>query len=198
MTVIAAVATHDRVVMGCDTATDHDGTTMYRADGKISVRLVGDAGERVLIGSAGNSAIRSVLARHWKLSGVPRSDATDAEADEWAAAVAEAITEVLANATPPLVVRHDSSADSLDGCLLLAWRQHLWIVHTHSALRPYGGIAAIGSGKELALGSLYTVAQTGLVSPEVEMAFAIQVACAYDSGCGVDDRGPLLYCTKVD
>jgi ATP-dependent protease HslVU (ClpYQ) peptidase subunit len=184
--------------MGCDTAADHNGTTVYRADGKISIFEVGEACERVLLGSAGNSAIRSVLGRHWKLGDVPQPNSAVAEADEWAAAAAEAITEVLANATPPLVMRQDQSADTLDGCLLLAWRQHLWIVHTHSALRPQSGIATIGSGCELALGSLHTVARSGLVHPEAAVSYAIELACTYDSGCAVDERGPIVYSTVAD
>lgn len=181
--------------MGCDTATDQNGTTVYRADGKITVLDVG--GERVLLGSAGNAAIRSVLNRNWKLAGVPKPDATDTEADEWASAGAEAITDILASAQPPLTLRSDGNADSLDGCLLLAWRQHLWIIHTHAALRPYG-IATIGSGKELALGSLHTVARAGLVHPETTVSYAIELATRFDSGCGIDERGPIVYSTMAD
>lgn len=196
MTVVAAVALSDRVVMGCDTATDHDGTTIYRADGKITVLEVGD--ERVLIGSAGNSAIRSVLSRHWKLTAVPPETAAVAEADEWAAAAAEAITDVLANATPPLLMRHNDSADCLDGCLLLAWRQHLWIIHTHAAFRPHDGVAAIGSGRELAIGSLYTGQALGNPTPVQSVTLAVTLACRHDSGCGIDERGPIIHSTVAD
>ncbi len=194
MTVVAAVALADRVIMGCDTATDNDGTTIYRSDGKILVLLTGDRAERVLIGSAGNAAIRSILARDLKIS-TPPPDATDQEADDWAGTVAETITQVLATTTPPILARHDGGPDHLDGCLLMAWRQHLWIVYTHAALRPRGDIAAIGSGKELALGSLYTVARAGIVHPDACMSYAIELACAYDSGCGIDDRGPIVLST---
>lgn len=193
MTVVAAVAVAGRVTMGCDTATDHNGTTVYRSDGKVSRILVGD--EVVLVGSAGNSGIRSVLRRHWKLGGVPEPSVTDIEADTWADACAEAITDVLASTTPPLLLRQDHNADTLDGCLLLAWRQHLWIIHTHSALRPQSGAAAIGSGGELALGSLLTAAHFD-ADPQVSMDYAIRTACTHDSGCGIDVRGPLIYTTS--
>lgn len=193
MTVIAAIATPDRVVMGCDTATDSGGTIVYRADGKITALSVG--AERVLIGSAGNAAIRSILGRHWKLAATPPANAAIAEADEWADAAAEAITEVLATTQPAVTIHHDGSADGLDGCLLLAWRQHLWIIHTHAALRPHDGIAAIGAGKDLALGSLHTSVRAGLSDPAAAMSCAIDLAARFDSGCGIDERGPIIHRT---
>lgn len=193
MTVIAALAMEDRVIMGCDTAVNQDGTVVYGSRGKIAVRVLAN-GERILIGSAGNSAIHAVLARQWTVPPVPLPSANDGDADRWADTCAEEITTLLAEANPPVMQHHSDSATTLDGCLLLAWRQHVWTIYTHSALRPTNSIAAIGSGKELALGYLLAAARYES-DPRVSVNAAVEAACAHDGGCGVDDRGPIIHST---
>jgi ATP-dependent protease HslVU (ClpYQ) peptidase subunit len=194
MTVIAAIATENQVIMGCDTATDHGGTSIYSARGKIGV-INASNGERILIGVAGNSAIGPTLDRCLTIESTPDDRDNASDADRWASALAEAITHVLAEANPPLLAQFSDSANGLDGSLLVAWRRHLWLVCAHAAIRPDNGIAAIGSGKDLALGSLHTSGPNGLVHPEVAVSYAIGLACAYDSGCGVDGRGPIVHST---
>lgn len=198
MTVIAAVATEDRVVMGCDTRTDYSGTGIHCGRGKIAVlRLpperLGQQGEPVLLAASGNAAILSVVARGLKLDTPGASDAE--AADKWASVVAEAITDLLASANPPLLSNGDANgAGSLDGTLVMAWRQHLWWVYSHTAVRPYPQVLAVGSGTEVALGSLHTSIALG-ASPRVAVDTAVRLACRIASGCGLDDRGPLIYST---
>lgn len=196
MTVIAAYATKDRVIMGCDTATDHAGTSLYSARGKIGVTLSTGTGDRILIGVAGNSAIGPTLDRCLEIEATPGPDCTLDSADLWANHVAQQITQILADANPPLISTQNGSADTFDGNLLLAWNRHVWLVCAHAAIRPENGIAAIGSGRDLALGSLHTTDAYARFTPEYAVHRAVSVACTYDSGCGVDERGPILHSTK--
>ncbi|MGW4325437.1 hypothetical protein ACWEKR_06050 [Nocardia sp. NPDC004573] len=193
MTVIAAVALSDRVIMGCDTATDYGGTFVYSTRGKIGV-LSANNGERVLIGAAGNAAAGRMLDRHLTIEATPADPADTAEADRWAGALAEAITEILADAKPPLIAAHTDNADGLDADLLVAWRQHMWLVFAHTAIRPHNGKIAIGSGRDLALGSLITAGRSGR-HPEEAVLNAIELACIFDRGCSVDERGPIVHST---
>lgn len=196
MTVIAAVATDDRVVMACDTAVDYSGTAIYRAHGKIST-LHTPKGEKLLIAASGPAHMLPLIMRNLKIADTP--DPADlAAADKWADAVAEAITDILASANPSLLTTADSgSASTVDGTLVMAWQQHLWWIYTHTADRPHPAILAIGSGTDVALGSLHTSIALG-AKPEDAVDLAVRLACRHASSCGIDDRGPMLHTTKAD
>lgn len=196
MTVIAAVALDDRVVMGCDTGTDHDGTFVHTVRGKIGV-LHAANGERVLIGSAGHASAGRILGRALTVEATPDDPSDTIAADRWAAAVAEAITGILADANPALTVSNPDHGGDIAASILLAWRQHVWLVFAHVAIRPSDRIIAIGSGRDLALGSLHTGADH-FVGPEAAVRFAIGLACRLDRGCSVDERGPLVLSTVDD
>ncbi|WP_159840196.1 hypothetical protein [Nocardia sp. CY41] len=193
MTIIAAIAINDGVLMACDTRADYNGTAIYKAEGKIGT-LTTPRGEKVLIAASGNSAILPTLLRHLKIGDTPNPESV-VGADEWANAVAEAATGVLADANPPLLNTADSdNAAAFDGTALLAWRQHLWILHTHGVIRPADDVAVIGCGSEIGLGSLHTSRQLGL-DPRAGLELAVRLAATYNSGCGVDGRGPLVHTT---
>ncbi|PSR63986.1 hypothetical protein C8259_09040 [Nocardia nova] len=177
--------------MGCDTASDHNGTALYTRLGKIGGFKTTD-GETVLIGGAGHAAIIPTLQRRLTIDGSPREQ-DEIGAEGWASAVAEAITGVLADANPPLLSPAGEHAACLDGILLMAWRQYLWVVQTHSAIRPHDGIAAIGSGRDIALGAMHTALDYE-AQPYDAVHSAVRWAAQFDSGCGIDDRGPML-CT---
>lgn len=193
MTVIAAVASGGRVVMGCDTATDCGGTAIYSTRGKIGRFQTAD-GELVLIGAAGNAAIVPTLQRDLTIDHSPRGRGR-ATADRWASGLAESITRALAAAHPPLLSTNgDGTAASVDGSLLVAWRHCLWLIYTHAALRPHNGVAALGSGRDIALGSMHTAMATG-TDRWTAVDQAVRWASKFDSGCGIDERGPLLFIT---
>lgn len=192
MTIVAAIATKDRVIMGCDTAGELDGLKVYQ-DSKIATFPDGSGGQ-ILLGTAGNGAIRSVL-RRGSLRFGDASTARTANPDSWASGIAEQITEILANTNPPLTVSTSDSAGFLDGVILLAWRNRLWIITTHTAIAPADNIAAIGCGAPIALGSLHTATQLG-AEPTGAMDTAVRLAARYDSGCAIDSRGPIIHTTK--
>ncbi|MEV0031418.1 hypothetical protein [Nocardia sp. NPDC050793] len=198
MTVIAAMALPlpNRVIMGCDTATDHGGTFVYSKRGKIGVHQASN-GERVLIGSAGNASAGRMLDRCLTIEATPEDPDDIDAADRWAGALAEAITGILADANPPLTVSHSDNASGIDADVLVAWRHHVWLLFAHAAIRPTGGIVAIGSGRDIALGSLYTAARS-VTNPKGMMADAIELACKFDRGCSVDERGPIVISTVDD
>ncbi|PKV80897.1 Ntn hydrolase family protein [Nocardia fluminea] len=192
MTVIAAIATADRVVMGCDTRTDYSGTGIMTVGAKIST-LYAPNGDKVLIAAAGNAALRHVVVRGLGIGATP--DPTDiAAADQWADGIAVAAVDGAAEAKPAVLSQSDGYAPSLDGTLLLAWRQHLWWISTHAAMRPHPGIIAIGSGTEVALGSLHT-ADAFDIEPTFAVDMAVRLACRHAEGCGIDDRGPIIHST---
>lgn len=196
MTIIAAVALDDRVVMACDTAVNYSGTAIYRAHGKIGT-LHTPKGEKLLIAASGAAHMLPLIMRNLKVADTP--DATNpAAADEWADTVAEAITDILASANPSLLTTADNgSASTVDGTLVMAWRQHLWWIYTHAADRPHPAILAIGSGTDVALGSLHTSIALG-AKPEDAVDLAVRLACRHASGCGVDERGPIVHSTVAD
>lgn len=192
MTVIAAVATLDRVVMACDTRYDYSGTGLYGAS-KIR-SLTAPNGDTILLAASGNASLLPVVLRSMKPDGTPDPSDT-AGCDAWANAMAEAITGALADATPSLLTTGDSSdSASIDGTLVLAWRQHLWWVYSHAATRPHPGVLAIGSGTDVALGSLHTSIPLG-IDPEKAVDLAVRLACRHADGCGIDERGPLSFTT---
>lgn len=194
MTIIAAVATDSMVTMGCDTAADYDGTALYLADGKI-LTFTSATGDPVLIGVAGNAGILSIIRRNLTLPECPAA-ADHALADAWADQVACAITALLVEANPPLLMPADGGSPAcIDGTLLLAWKQHLWRIETNSAFRLASDVTAIGSGTDIALGSLYTSRRFGVAADDA-VHTAIRLACTYGDGCRVDGRGPLIFTTE--
>lgn len=196
MTVIVAVATATEVVMGCDTAADHGGTVMYLERGKIgqfnTEHDVTGPSYPVLIGASGNGAILAVLRRGLELGTFNRK-----YPDVWASGVARSITELLATACPPLTIEEQDGNTAIDGNLLLACDLGLWLIQTHEAIRVRPGIAAIGSGRDLALGSVHADLRHD-VAAHAAVESAVRLASTYDSGCGVDDRGPMVYTTRRD
>lgn len=193
MTVIAAIATSDRVVVGCDTRTSYGSTGIMTVGAKVNT-LQAPNGDHVLIAASGDAALRTVAVRGLGVGATP--DPGDvAAADEWAAALAEAITDGAAEANPPVLrPAGDHGAGSLDGTLLLAWRHHLWWIFAHTAVRPHPAVMALGTGAEVALGSLHTSTKFGL-DPFDAVALAVRLACRHASDCGIDERGPIIHST---
>lgn len=192
MTIIAAVATPTHVVMGCDSRADFDGTALYLAAGKIATFAASNE-DTVLLGFSGAGSILAVLSRNLSLPAIPDDDST-AAADAWASRVAEVVTETLATATPPVMCDEGEGVTSIDGIGLLAWRQHLWLLQTHAAFRPSTVVHALGSGADLALGAMHVALETGF-DAEKAVDRAVRLACDFITGCGVDDRGPLISTT---
>ncbi|MFD4457684.1 hypothetical protein [Nocardia sp. NPDC058480] len=188
-----AAAVDTEVIMGCDTAADHGGTVMFLEGGKIGQFTTSDDWSYpVLIGAAGNGAILAVLRRGLTLPAFHRKDP-----DSWASEVARRITELLATASPPLTIEEQDGVTAIDGNLLLACDRGLWLIQTHAAMRVRPGIAAVGSGRDLALGSVHADLRHG-VTAKAAVESAVRLASTYDSGCGVDDRGPMVYSTRRD
>lgn len=194
MTVIAAFATDDHVVMGCDTRYDYSGTGLYAQHGKIGTLTASDGGE-VLIAASGNGSLLSVVLRDLKIDGIP-NPSDPADADRWADAIAVAITDLIADAKPS-VLSTNEGVGHIDGTFVVAWRQYIWWIYTHTAVRVQGPVLAIGSGAEVALGSLNTSIALG-AKPEDAVDMAVRLACQYASGCGMDERGPLMHTTATD
>lgn len=195
MTVIAAIATPHHVIVGCDTRTSYGNTGITITDPKITT-LHTPTGDRVLIAAAGDASLRPIATRGLVLDGAPDPD-NHTDADAWANTIAAAITDAAAEANPAILRQSsENNAGTLDGTLLLAWRHHLWWIFTHTAVRPHGGVLAIGSGTDVALGSLHTAIAASM-DPETAVDLAVRLACRHAEGCGLDERGPLIFTTAA-
>jgi len=180
MTVVAAIARNGHVVMAADRQTSYQQQAVYGA--KKIRRLTAGSGE-VLIAASGNGALPNVVARHCKLDHAPDAGATLSELQEWADVVAEAATEVLANAQPPLLEQ-----GSIDGTLLLAARGHLFYLFTHQAAHAADGVAALGSGSEVALGAMHAALRHG-DEPLDAVLLGVELGCTFMDGCGFGPGG---------
>jgi ATP-dependent protease HslVU (ClpYQ) peptidase subunit len=189
MTVVAALAYADRVVMAADRLTNYGGTGVYMCDNKIR-RIVSWNGEHILIAASGHGAMLAVIGRNLKIESMPEDSDQD-DVQDWADAIANAITELMAQQTPPILHSNDGDETTLNGALLLGWRGHLFYVFTHHAVRVHDGIAALGSGADVALGALH--ASTALEAEALEAVdLAVRLACRLMDGCGIDERGPYV------
>lgn len=187
MTVIAAVARDGRVVMAADTATNYVGT---RIDGAVKVRAVDLWGEQVLLAASGNGALLAVIARELPdsddVASHPPAEDVNGSDQKWADHVATAISEILAEQAPPLL-----EDNSIDGALLVGWRGRIFYVFTHMATFVSGGIAAMGSGTDMAIGVMCAALTRG-ASPDEAVRDAVMLACHHIEGCGIGDDGPLV------
>lgn len=181
--------------MGCDTRADYGGTALFLRDGKIGRFKLG-GGREALVAVSGSGAALPLMRRAMKFPD-PEQQGMDGFArdpDRWASEVAHRMTTTLAEATPPLTVQDSEGATSVDCIGLLAYRNHLWLLQTHSAVRPNNRLLTVGSGIDLALGALHVAIEAGY-SPEDAVGAAVRLACEYGDGCGVDERGPLIFST---
>lgn len=202
MTVVAAIARGGVVTMAADTATNYAGTTVHGARKIHRHRLTG--GEDALFAWSGNGALVPVVARHLKLE----APGEDEWLDDWANAVAGAVTEIAAEATPPLVESSEGTT-TMDGAGLLGYthggQARLWYLFTHQAvpvapLSPTPSsqvaVAALGSGCDAALGALHTEVRLSAhgmhLHPERACVEAVRLACTLAPGCYLTGAGPLV------
>lgn len=191
MTVIAAVARDGRVVMGADRQTNCENHAVHGAR-KIRRIPVGDTGGYVLLAAAGNGAMPNLLAQHLKVEQTPGPDDDTPAVQDWADVIASAATEVLAGTEPAMLTggNHDEPR-SMDGALLLALRGRLFYLFTHQTAYVPDGVAALGSGADVALGAMHVALDRG-DAPDAAVTSAVALACRFSPYCGVGDRGPLL------
>lgn len=198
MTVVAAIALDGRVVMAADTVSQYQGTLVQGAH-KIRRLQAGDT--EVLLSGSGNGAIVQLAERLLKIEATPGPQADEQNWDDWAAVVASAISEILAEIRPPVTTSTSESQTFIDGAYLLGTAGRLWYLFTHQALRVIDGIAALGSGSDLALGVLSSVeaveesqvpgsATSDRPTPEALASAAVRVACRFDPHCAIGSGGP--------
>lgn len=144
VTTIAAVVGTKRVHMAADSAS-HYSSLLVPCQ---KIRRMDVGGEWVLVAGAGRAAIVPMVLAHLTIEALPK-DRPD-KADEWAQAVAEAITGVA-------MENHLHEDNTMDGFVLLAWRRHLWAV-THHLAERIDHYMAVGSGAEVAMGCLWATA----------------------------------------
>ena len=190
MTVVAAVARDGHVTMAADTCTNYAGTDLCGAVKIRTLRWTSPSGpDAALIAASGNGALAAVAAREVRLStdnGAVPDASNVAAVQSWADEIATAVAEVMAKQSPPIL-----DENRIDGALLLGWSGHLFYLFTHQAARVPDGVAALGTGTDVALGAMHTALDAG-ASPESATTGAVLLACQLISGCRVDASGPLV------
>jgi hypothetical protein len=181
--------------MAADHASILDGTINHTLGKILKLRPVRDLGapvpldssEHLLLGFAGQAAIRSVVRRHLVVT-TPTLSADAGELDRWADGVAEDICALAVDARPTI-----TDADGhVDVIALLVYRDRLWLLAQQLTQPVLSGVAAIGSGGDLALGYLTGALNNG-AHPAAALADAVKVACRHDDGCGLyPGMGPAL------
>lgn len=168
MTTIAALADGHTVWMAADTLTNVYERPVFGAARKIRrISLAGEA--ECLIAASGEGGFADMVTRHLKLDGIPGQD----DADDWAASVAEAITDLG-------VERGFTEQGRLAGSLLLGWGGRLWTVVHAQAIAIPAGIAALGSGEGIAMGAMGHARDTGCSDDAFTVRSAVRIACRYD------------------
>ena len=162
MTTVVALVTAGAAWMAADTTTNVYDRPVVSA--KKICRLETGDGSEVLIGFAGEGAGPAIARRHLSIEERPSLDAPG-DCDDWANAVASAITELY-------VDRGMVDGQRIDGTIVLAIPGHLWTITHHQAIRHPDGMAAIGSGEGPALGALHA-----LTSSSWEPGEAMRKAC---------------------
>lgn len=179
MTVVAAIARDGHIVMAADTATNYCGTYI---DGAVKIRRITLAGQPGLLAVGGDGALASLVQRNLntideQINGLDPAQQPDA--------IASAATELAANQNPPIL----EDSRRLDGAMLLGWRSQLHYIFTHQAAHIPDGIAALGTGCDISLGTMHTALKYG-ATPEHAVRQAVTLACRYCEGCAVGPDGP--------
>lgn len=186
MTTIAAIARDGVVWMAADRRAAVGGLVWTGRTPKITRLGQPDreGGRRpdALIGSSGRSAGGSLARYRVSLPKAPDPDRVD-RCDAWADAVVRRLARAAARAEPAIL---DEDRD-VPFSALLAYAGHLWVLGDQHAQEITGGVAAIGSGAELALGSLSATLRRG-VRPVAALTEAVETAGLHDpwTGDGVD------------
>ncbi len=188
MTTVAAIADVSAgwVVMAADTASAYQGTIITGARKIRRLRTSNDVD--YLLAAAGNGSLAQVPSRALTVPSTPDAAGPDEAWDLWAEAIASAVTEIAADTSPPITMPHPDGSTVLDGALLLGCAGRLWYLFTHQALRISEGLAALGSGADIAFGVLACARVLAVVEPVAQVGLALQIACKYDAWTGV---GPL-------
>ena len=163
MTCIAGVAANNHVYIGGDSA-GFDGHVVHKsASGKVF-----RAGE-FIFGCAGSRRFNDLVRYALKLPELPANTDMDAfMAIEFTAALRTALRE-----GGHLNVE-DQASESCQGVMLAGVRGKLFLIDSEfAAVRPLGGVCAVGTGAQVALGALHV---TGEVAPEKRVLAALEAS----------------------
>lgn len=184
MTVIAAIPTADGVLVAADSVLMRRETVIGTVR-KIHRLLVGPKYDRnALLAVSGSNAL-SELAYSRLHENAEMLDCAypddPAQTDHWAHQVAIKLAKIAHTAEPPLTV----DDGEMDGEALLAFGSRLWLLSGQSAV-PITAPFAIGSGADVARGSLYASAELGLVGtyPHDALRLAVRAAMELNAYCG--------------
>lgn len=174
MTCIVGIEHDNGVTIGGDTVST-SGWYQNRLDRKVFE--LGD----MVIGCCGGPRTAQLI--RYKLV-VPPLDIHDV--DRWIACeFADAVRDVLKESGAG---KSNAGVDEMDGssAILVAVAGRLYTLHSdYQWSRNECGYHAIGSGREVATGSLHTTEAIGFIPPKRRVELAVEAACEHSASCGL-------------
>lgn len=171
MTCVAAVSTADLVVMGGDCAGSNGHTVQEYADSKVFAVELKPQGTRLLLGYTTSFRMGQVIqhSMDW-----PRFDASD-EAWPW---LVKCVVPVMRRLLSDHGWLEKKSEREVAGKMLIGLGSELFTMDSDFHVFPHKehGFAAIGSGEEVALGSLHTSQALGAKDPQARVHAALSAA----------------------
>jgi ATP-dependent protease HslVU (ClpYQ) peptidase subunit len=176
MTCIVGLVHAGGVTLGADSQTTSGWVHTTMADSLHKVFRVAD----MLIGSTGTARMSQLV--QYALS-KPEHPADMECVTYLVTHFADAVRDCLK--TGGYAIK-DKEQEMHDGSLLIGYRGRLFSLDTHFAINEVAdGYYAIGSGQEVALGSMHTSDRMGdLLSPEKRVTWALEAAATFSNGVG--------------
>ena len=162
MTTVVAAAVDGKVFMAADSATNVYERPVIGGIRKLLRLKAGALGE-VLLGVAGAGGLPGCIQASLRIDSVPLEDE---DVDDWAHAIACAITEIATEAG----LMEDGS---ISGSVLLGWNGRIWTLGHSCACAHPEGRAAIGSGEGPAMGALDVLLE-GAAEPAYAVVRAVE------------------------
>lgn len=172
MTCIVGIEYDRGIVIGGDSASTSAGF-QHLTNGKV-FRL-----DDMVIGCCGGPRTAQIIRYRLRLPTLDIHDVDRFMACEFADAAREALKESGAGKVNSGLDEMESSS-----AMLVAVAGRLYTLHSDFQWsRKMAGYAAIGSGRELATGSLHTTGALGQFSPYRRVELALEAACEHSGSC---------------
>lgn len=173
MTTVAGIARNGCVAIAADRTNNVYDRPIICGATKVRRKQTGD-GHTVLVAVTGDGALMALVRDALHIEAVP---APQADTQQWADAVAQAITELALERS----IRNDDGR--MDGTVMLGWNGTLWSLTHMQAIPHPDGIAGLGSGSDYAVGAM-TAINSFIPDDDLDLhtvAYrAVQIACRYD------------------
>ena len=169
MTTVAAIAVDGAVYVAADSRTNVYERPIDNGARKIR-RVTCTKGGELLLAFCGAGALADLVPAKLDVEALP---AHDDDAQQWAAAIAWAVSDIAFDARL-------TDGGQMDGSILLAASGRLWTLSNYGAIPHPDGIAALGSGEGPAIGVIDVLLELGADDPAHVVRRAVAIACHRD------------------